>query len=209
MAETTRRLGDIAVFDFDGTVVPGDSLVRFVARAAGIRRLGWALARTGHRVAWAVAGPGDRNTAKAAFINRAFRGLDESELAAVAESFASRLRARARPEALARIEWHRDQGHDVVLVSASLALYLEPFARALGGATVLATQLDVGPDGHFTGKLVGENVRGPEKVARLRSWLGDRQVEVWAYGDSAGDREMLGFADHAFWVRRGRFAATD
>ena len=51
-----------------------------------------------------------------------------------------------------------------------------------------------------TGQLEGGNVRGPEKVRRVREWLGAGEVELWAYGDSAGDRELLAAADHPVWM---------
>ncbi len=65
---------------------------------------------------------------------------------------------------------------------------------------MLATQLEVAGDGRLTGRLQGANVRGPEKKARVEAWiaqrLGDRPFRLWAYGDSAGDRELLAMADH-------------
>jgi phosphatidylglycerophosphatase C len=106
------------------------------------------------------------------------------------------LAGRIRPDMADRVAWHRRSGHELVLVSASLTAYLEPFARHLGLDQVIATQLEVGPDGVLTGRLAGPNVRGAEKAIRLRRWLGEDPVEIWAYGDSAGDREMLQMADH-------------
>ena len=58
------------------------------------------------------------------------------------------------------------------------------------------------------GAVVGElNTRGPEKVARLQRWTDDHfgadaPFELWAYGDSAGDEELLALADHPTWVGR-------
>ena len=59
--------------------------------------------------------------------------------------------------------------------------------------------------GRLTGRLEGANCRGPEKAQRLRAWLeaaGLADAEVWAYGDSSGDAELLRDADHPVWVRR-------
>jgi phosphatidylglycerophosphatase C len=62
--------------------------------------------------------------------------------------------------------------------------------------------------GMLTGEVVGGlNNRGPEKVARLKAWLDARyrpgsEVELWAYGDSPGDAELLAIADHSTWVGR-------
>lgn len=196
----------VAAFDFDGTLVPGDSLLPFVWRAAGPRRFLHAMARHGVRTALAtIARVGSRDAAKAAFVSTALRGLPVSELVAAGIAFSHHLEPRIHPAALDRIDWHRRQGHELVLVSASLLLYLEPLAARLGFSAVLATALEVDQTGHLTGAIDGLNVRGAEKVARLQRWLGGRRPELWAYGDSAGDRELLAAADHGRRVRRGRF----
>jgi phosphatidylglycerophosphatase C len=70
---------------------------------------------------------------------------------------------------------------------------------------VLATEMEVGPDGRLTGAIAGANVRGPEKARRLDEWLGGRGAVVYAYGDSEGDDDLLARADHPVRVdRRGR-----
>jgi phosphatidylglycerophosphatase C len=105
-----------------------------------------------------------------------------------------------------RIAWHRREGHEVAIVSASLDVYLDEVARTLGVAHVLCTSLDRDAQGACTGALRGANCRGPEKAARLRALLGDEDVELWAYGNSSGDDEMLAFAQHPVRVRRGRIS---
>jgi HAD superfamily hydrolase (TIGR01490 family) len=96
---------------------------------------------------------------------------------------------------LERLAWHRAEGHRIVIVSASLDSYLVPLAPRLGVDDVLSCSL--GADaGVLDGTLVGGNVRGPEKVRRLQQWLDGEAVELWAYGDSAGDDELLALADH-------------
>ena len=59
---------------------------------------------------------------------------------------------------------------------------------------------------------IGRSIRRPAQRAELprrreaaaaRPWLEERRwvhAEVWAYGDSAGDRELLARADHPVWV---------
>jgi phosphatidylglycerophosphatase C len=71
---------------------------------------------------------------------------------------------------------------------------------------VIATRLEVGSDGRLTGHMDGANVRAEQKAIRLSEVLnGSRpgSVELWAYGDSAGDDQMLAMADHPTLVGRG------
>lgn len=119
--------------------------------------------------------------------------------------FAGRiLRSRLRRDMLERLRWHIAQGHETVLVSASLEAYLVPLAEEIGVDHVIAVRLEADAEGRLTGAMVGGNVRGPAKAEFLSSWLGDDRAEIWAYGDSEGDRELLAMADHPVWVgRRG------
>ena len=85
------------------------------------------------------------------------------------------------------------------VLGAEIAMRLCP---RLGLDEVEAVELVVDADGLLTGAMIGPNCRGPEKVVRLDGWLAgaglDRSsIELWAYGDSTGDDELLAAADHA------------
>ena len=94
-----------------------------------------------------------------------------------------------------------------MFVSASLASYLGPLAEQLGVEGALCTDVATGhrgDDAVYAGRLAGPNCRAEEKLVRLRTWLADQDItgaEIWAYGDSRGDREMLAAAHHPVWVR--------
>ena len=145
---------------------------------------------------------GGRDAAKAALLARAVAGVRVTDAADAGERLASRLAGEIRPEMVERLAWHAEAGHRTVLVSASLALYLEPFGKLAGFDDVIATRLEVGPEGLLTGRLLGENVRAAQKALLLERLLGTEPATVWAYGDSRGDREMLAMADHPTLLRR-------
>jgi phosphatidylglycerophosphatase C len=193
--------GGVAAFDFDGTLVRGDSLPGFLTRLLGRRRFSRVLAEAAPAMLVGYQQTG-RDGSKAALLRRALAGQAWSHVSAVGEDFGTRLAGRIRPQMVKRLAWHRQEGHRQVLVSASLAVYLEPFGRIAAFDDVIATRLETGSDGRLTGRLDGPNVRAQQKALLLRAALGPAPVEVWAYGNSAGDREMLQMADHPMRVSR-------
>lgn len=196
----------VVAFDVDGTVTTRDCVVPFLRQVAGTTQLVLRLARSARRLVPAAARR-DRDALKALAARAAFAGRPIGEVQAAATVFAARIeRELLRPDTVARLRWHRAAGHTVVFVSASFGAYLRPVAEHLDVAGVIATELVVGPDGRCTGALLGGNCRGPAKVDRLHRWLdehhgGRTAVEVWAYGDSAGDRELLADADRGIWAK--------
>jgi phosphatidylglycerophosphatase C len=200
----------VAAFDFDGTLIPRDSFIPFLLRVTGRRSFGQGLIASGPSMLRAYGLKRNRDGSKVALVARLLRGYPIKDLRLAGEAFAGDLAGRIRPAMTDQLAWHRQQGHRLVLVSASLDVYLEPLGERLGFDGVLATGLEVDGDGRLTGRLQGPNVRAQEKVVRLRQWLashlGDAPVELWAYGDSAGDRELLAAADHPHLVRRRSMA---
>jgi phosphatidylglycerophosphatase C len=194
----------VAAFDFDGTVTDRDTLVPFLVLAFGRARVAAAFA------ALAFTGLGyllrliTIDEFKQRVLRRLVADAPAQGLRALGRTHARAVERWLRPAALHRIAWHRKRGHELVLVSSTLDLYLTPVGVALGFDQVLCTRLQVRQDAagirRFTGRLEGSDCTGAEKVHRLTAWLGDRDgVELHAYGDSAGDRELLAAADHAHY----------
>lgn len=196
----------VAAFDFDGTLTRRDTLLPFLVRACGARRVARATGRVGSAAARARLGRLEdelhhRDATKAALLRELLTGRRADWLAEHGVAFAQTLDARLRPLMVDQLAWHRAEGHELVIVSAGLDAYLGPFGAAAGFSHVIAVELEADVHGLLTGALAGPNVRGPEKEVRLRSWLGDDPPEhLWAYGNSSGDRELLAMADVPVWV---------
>jgi phosphatidylglycerophosphatase C len=194
----------IAAFDFDGTMTKRDSLVPFLTTVAGRGPVAAALAAEAPRLMYAATGRGDRDDAKVRVLRRLLAGREFADVAAAGRTFGARLaRTGISAQARDRVAWHRRQGHEIAIVSASLDVYLAEVADSLGVEHVLCTTLEVDDRARCTGRLQGRNCRGAEKVARLRALLDGDDVELWAYGNSGGDEEMLALAQHPVRVRRG------
>ena len=191
----------VAAFDFDKTISTRDNVVPFLRAVVGRTRLTRALLAISPRLARAALNDERRDAAKVALVRHTLTGDDADRIAAVSAEFADDIVARhLRPDVVERVAWHRDQRHELVLVSASFTSYLDPIAARFGFTAVLATELAIGDDGRLTGELVRPNVRGAEKVRRLEEWLGAGPAFVWAYGDSSGDRDLLARADQPIRV---------
>jgi len=193
----------VAALDLDGTLTRHDTLKPFLVRAFGLRRVAGVFLRLSPlalRVALGRAGVDDF---KVRAIARLFVDEDPERLRAAGRLHALHVMRHLRPAALQRIEWHRAQGHVLVLASASVDLYVEPLARALGFEHVACTRpaLAAGPAGpRYDGSLAGEDCTGAAKVRSIEALVGAlSQLELHAYGDSAGDRELLAVADHPHW----------
>lgn len=197
--DTAERV--VAAFDFDKTISTRDNVVPFLRAVVGRARLTRALLAISPRLVRAALDDDRRDAAKVALVRHTLTGYDAARVTEVAAEFAREVVARhLRPDVVDRVRWHRDQGHEIVIVSASLKDYLDPIAADLEVTAVLATELAVDDDGRLTGELAGPNVRGAEKVRRLEAWLGDRPAFLWAYGDSSGDHDLLARADQPIRV---------
>ena len=192
----------VVAFDFDGTLTRRDTLVPFLARLYGPARVVAHGAAVGPP--WRRApGVHRRDEMKAQLLRRLTAGDDPGRVAEAGEAYAAELEAALLPHMVERIEAHRAAGHELVAVSASMSAYLDPLlGERLGFDAVMAVGLLVGDDGRLSGEMLGPNVRGPHKEVVLRRWLAETatregELELWAYGNSSGDAELLAMAQHA------------
>src|SRR5262249_52280729 len=102
-----------------------------------------------------------------------------------------------RPKAKEEIEKLKREGVRIVIVSASPENWILQWAQSIQ-AELIATQLEL-QDGKLTGKILGKNCHGEEKVRRIKNafTLSDF-TDIFAYGDSSGDKPMLSLAGFPF-----------
>jgi len=191
----------VAAFDFDGTLTCRETLLPFLLHTLGAMRV----ARDALILSPTLAGYGlgliRNDVAKQRVFVQCLGGMRMDELQRQGELFAAqKLPGLMREEAMRRLAWHQAQEHRCVVISASVDLYIRPWAIKAGFDDVLATHLEIRADGTTTGRLAGDNCYGIEKVRRLEALLGARDgYTLYAYGDSRGDRELLHMADYAYY----------
>jgi phosphatidylglycerophosphatase C len=201
----------VAAFDFDGTLASRGSVIPFLIAVRGLFPVAAAVVRMSPKlVKGAVLGGRAADLGKEALFTRLLGGVPVQRVDRVATVFAERhMRRRRRPEVIARLEWHRDRGDYIVIVSASPESYVARAGEILKVDGVLATRLATS-GGLLTGRYEGTNCRGPEKFIRINQWLrtneiagsGSPQPVIWAYGNSRGDLRLLEAADHGVDVSR-------
>lgn len=188
----------IAVFDFDGTLIRGDSVVAllFFARKKGRLSLAGLIGAGWYGLLYRVHLT-DALTAKGrshAFLAR----MDEAERQTFLREFAGTLTARVYADGLSQIKKHREQGDLVVICSASCQCYMQYVAEALQADALLCTPSAA------DGRVLGPNCRGEEKVSRVNQWLDQQNLPhgsiVAAYGDTAGDAPILRASEHPVLV---------
>ena len=134
-------------------------------------------------------------------------GISRRDLMEVVEgALTTAIEPAVYAEALDLIEGHRRAGHDVVVVSASISEMVTPIARLVGADRAVATHMEVGEDGLFTGRI-SRSMLHSEKVVALREDAAAHGIDparCWAYSDSISDEPMLSAVGHPVAVNPDR-----
>jgi HAD superfamily hydrolase (TIGR01490 family) len=191
----------IAFFDLDGTITHRDTLFPLVVRLLAKRPL--RLLRL-LRVLPAVVRflvDRDRAALKQSLLRATLRGMTRDELTQASRDFVREtIQRRCFREALETIRRHREQGHYLVLMSASVDFYVPEFARQLGFDHVISTGV-AWRDDLLDGALITPNRRGEEKAAQFRTLVEQRgDSHTFAYGNSSSDLPHLKLARHGLLV---------
>lgn len=189
---------NIALFDFDGTITNADMYSKFLHFSATKKRA--ILAKVLLSPFFIPYKMGLLSAPKmrsiASFI--AFAGRVEEDVVAVGEKYATKVIPDfLREEALTRLHWHKSNGDQIVIVSASLDIYLRYWC-AKNGYSLICSELKV-QRGRFSGRYVNDDCSNANKSKRIRSEFDLKQYDkVYAYGDTKEDLAMLGLADEAY-----------
>lgn len=126
---------------------------------------------------------------------------DMAYLTALHQRFMDKMiRPQMREQGFKAIEYHKNQGHTILGITATSDFITVPIFKAFGIDDVLATNAEI-VAGQYTGKVAGVPCYQTGKLTRLEMWLNGRSVdESWAYSDSINDRFLLEYATHAIAV---------
>ena len=193
----------LAIFDFDGTMISGDSIIRYTAYAM---RRGYQPWRNIIPRLWqglkAVCGLMSATEGKSRALSFLAR-MNREEQNEFNRAFCRDiLMPRIFPKALERMEAHRREGLRILLVSASPDAYISHLKDLLPVDAIMASPTDE------RGR-VSSSTRGEEKARRVREWAAVQDTQIdWAgsfsYGNSANDLPVMRLTGHPVCVNPSR-----
>lgn len=189
----------IAFFDFDGTITTKDTFLEFIRFSKGNQRFYTGLLlNLPYLIAFKIKLIPNQK-AKEKVLQFFFKDAPVADFQEQCALFARKILPKLiRPKAIEEIKKLQQEGTVVVVVSASAENWIQSWVHDFG-VELIASRLEV-IDGRLTGRLIGINCRGKEKVRRiLEKYTVSDYAEVYAYGDSKGDEEMLKLAKYAFY----------
>ena len=190
---------EIAFFDFDGTITTKDTLLEFIKFSKGrnLFILGFLL-NSVYLVAYKLKIISNQS-AKEKILSFFFNGTPVETFKEYCDAFSKNVLPQLiRPKAVQEIKRLQQQNTVVVVVSASPENWIEQWA-AKNQVRLIASLLQI-KDGKLTGKILGKNCHGDEKVSRIQKAFDLSEYNiVAAYGDSEGDKPMLQLATNAYY----------
>lgn len=185
---------NLALFDFDGTLTTKDSLGEFLKQSVGRKKYILNMFRFfPYFILWQTKLM-NNGVAKEHLFRIFFKGMDEELFKNKAKEFSlTKLDSIINKERIRILKEHQQKGDRVLIVSASIQCWLQPWCDK-EGVELLCTHLKF-KKGSFSGKFLTPNCHGIEKANRIKAHLNIEEYEtIHAYGDSSGDKEMLALA---------------
>lgn len=190
---------NLALFDFDGTLCTKDSFTGFIFFALrkrhivkqGIKILPWIQAY--------FLNVYPANSMRPKLFKAMFSDMPSNEMFSLANQYSHQLRNNLNPELYRQLLKHKHQGDDVVIVSASVNLYLKDIAEMLE-VDLICTVAEI-KDEQFTGNFSTPDCSSEQKRIRiLEKYNLENYHSIYAYGNSKEDLDMLSLADYTFMV---------
>ena len=188
----------LALFDFDGTLTTKDSLGEFIKYVVGEKKYFFTLIKfSPYFILWQLKII-KNYTAKEIMFRMFFKDFDEKRFRDLANKFSlEKIDEILRENTYAKFRKHIEDEHRVIVVSASMKCWLEPWCKK-EGVELLSTEL-LFENQKYSGKFSTKNCHGVEKLNRIKEHLSlDDYDTIYAYGDSSGDTQMLSIAEYKY-----------
>ncbi len=189
----------LALFDLDNTLLPIDSDVSWAQFLVDLKVVNadWYSKRNDYFYAQYCAGTLDIYE----FLDFQLAPLAQhprAQLLAWREQFIQKIiRPHLHPKAKALVEQHQANGALCAIVTATNSFITGPIAREFGVEHLIATEVEIAPNGDFTGKPYGLPSFREGKITRVEQWLAQQGMglndfsESFFYSDSLNDLPLL------------------
>lgn len=195
-----------AVFDLDGTLLPGTSAERLLVPY--LVRRGFVGARQLARFVGRALSFPLRGRAEALRRNKRYLvGLAVEGVDALVEDFVAEVLApRLSPAVVGRLGALRGSGHAVCLLTGAPGPIARALGRRLGAVGALGTELEV-REGRYTGRIRGTHPFGEGKLVGLDELVRVHGLDLrrsFAFADHASDAALLSRFGHPVAVNPDR-----
>lgn len=189
----------LSFFDFDGTITKKDSLADFIQFVIGKPKYFLGLLYLSPMLISYKLKLISNHLAKEKVITHFFKGWNANQFQKLADQYSSeQLDKIICSQAIKKIEWHQQRGHEIVVVSASMECWLKEWCK-INSLVLISTKLEF-VNGKLSGKFATRNCFGVEKVKRIKEKYNLEEYDlIYAYGDSIGDKQMLGLANRSYY----------
>ena len=195
----------IVVFDFDGTITNKDTLWLFVKHTHSLLQITGNLCLILPYLLLYKARLMNNGKAKQKLFSVFYKDWSIEKFNSFCQSFQPIIDNCIRTDVYQTLRKHLGNGNKVVIVSASIENWIMPWAMKEGLDTVIATRIEVSPQGKLTGQFASPNCYGKEKNRRILHTFPERgSYTLIAYGDSKGDLEMLNMADESYYLKHNK-----
>lgn len=189
----------ILIFDFDGTITRRDTLIDFIIFNFGLTKFLLGILKClPYLFLFKIKIVSNQNAKEHLLRHFLFNTLIEDLIESGYEYSKKKLPKILNSKAMAILDFHRRQGDELVIVSASPKYWYQDWAYKNGITKIISTELEI-LDNKITGNISGNNCYGIEKVNMLKSKIDlSSYTHIIMYGDSKGDYDLINIANEGY-----------
>jgi len=198
----------IAIFDFDGTLIRGDSFILYMlltyvycmffkpAKAVCVPfKFSLIVRQLIDQIRYS-----DVRRLKESLLVLFTGGLELRHIDGINNYFCKMLKPFIRKKIFNDFRRLKREGYVTILLSASPDIYLQWIKESFGFDILISTKVEI-INNTATGKIIGENCKGVEKLRRLKEILSEDEISnAISYADNESDRLLMQAVNKPIWV---------
>lgn len=197
MHATCQAHKNLALFDFDGTLYDKDSFTGFIFYVHSKRHIALQGLKVLPYIQSYYLGFYPAYHMRPKLFQAMFKQAEVIEIEAHAKQYAEHLIKGLNPALYTQLKQHQTLGDDVVLVSASVDIYLKYVCEILS-IDLICTQVEHNTQ-RYTGRYLTADCSCEHKAQRIKEkYELDSYHVIYAYGNSIEDAEMLALANFTY-----------